>query len=128
MEIQIINQDKNGQILALSVFLHNFEDEKKDNENEIRDSQKFLRNILELQIDKDEEVNLDDIELLKIGKKRKIPKNDEMDLSLLIKNVDDYISYEGSLTSPPCTEGVKWIIVKQKNYVIFKNKLKILIF
>ncbi|WP_432773821.1 carbonic anhydrase family protein [Francisella salimarina] len=28
-----------------------------------------------------------------------------------------FYEFSGSLTTPPCTEGVKWVILKQKAYI-----------
>lgn len=39
------------------------------------------------------------------------------------KKVKDYVRYNGSLTTPPCTEGVRWIIV-QKNPTLSRNQLR----
>ena len=40
---------------------------------------------------------------------------DKVNLSHLLTMIefDKYWNYRGSLTSPPCTEGVKWTIVKK---------------
>ena len=37
----------------------------------------------------------------------------EIDINQLLPNEKSYYTFEGSLTTPPCTEGVKWIILKQ---------------
>ena len=46
-----------------------------------------------------------------VGKKKNIKKFDP--IKILPKN-RTYFSYIGSLTSPPCTEGVKWFVFKSK--------------
>jgi carbonic anhydrase len=42
------------------------------------------------------------------------PRDDEMhgaiDLAALLPSSLDHLSYEGSLTTPPCTEGVRWLV------------------
>ena len=116
MEVQIVNEDNAGMKIIVSLFLHDFN--KKDQSDELPESQLFLRSILGLGSDDgDEELN--NLDILNEGKKRKILKNENTNLSLLISDIENYITYYGSLTSPPCTEGVKWVIIRQKIAVFF---------
>jgi len=111
MEIQIVNEDNAGMKIVVSLFLHDFN--KKTPSDEIQDSQIFIRSILGLDENCGED-ELNNLDLLNEGKKRKIPKNERMDLGLLINEIENYITYYGSLTTPPCTESVKWVIIRQK--------------
>jgi carbonic anhydrase len=44
---------------------------------------------------------------------QKAPLTEKVDLnSLLPKNLTHY-RFSGSLTTPPCTEGVRWLVVQQ---------------
>ena len=116
MEVQIVNEDNAGMKIVVSLFLHDFN--KKDQSDELPESQLFLRSILGLGSDDgDEELN--NLDILNEGKKRKILKNENTDLSLLISDIENYITYYGSFTSPPCTEGVKWVIIRQKIAVFY---------
>lgn len=117
MEIQILNEDISGNKLMIGLFLHDFS-KNKPSDDDIQNSQIFIRNVFGVNEMEDVE-DLNNLDILNIGKKRKIPSNENMDLSLLINQIDNYISYYGSLTSPPCNEGVKWVLIRQKISVFF---------
>jgi carbonic anhydrase len=41
----------------------------------------------------------------------------QIDINQLLPKDKSYYTFEGSLTTPPCTEGVKWIILKQQQSI-----------
>jgi|APGre2960657423_1045063.scaffolds.fasta_scaffold00393_3 carbonic anhydrase len=53
-------------------------------------------------------------------------KEGKIDLEKIIKKNDLVFFYEGSITTPPCTEGIKWYIYKTPIY-ISKEQMNIII-
>jgi carbonic anhydrase len=49
-------------------------------------------------------------------------KEGKLDLGKIVKSNDKTFFYDGSITTPPCTEGVKWYIMKTPIY-ISKNQM-----
>ena len=45
----------------------------------------------------------------------------DLDLRKLLPTLDHYITYEGSLTEPPCQETVQWILLNKPIYATFKQ-------
>lgn len=56
---------------------------------------------------------------------------DAIDIRQLLPTLDHYVTYEGSLTEPPCHETVQWIVLNKPIYVtdeqlsIIRNSINI---
>lgn len=86
LEMHIVHQSADGELAVLGFFF------TADNDTE----SPFLADLL-AKIPSGSGVGLDDLDLK----------------DLLDTNIDGhFFSYDGSLTTPPCTEGVKWTVVE----------------
>jgi carbonic anhydrase len=47
------------------------------------------------------------------GQKEKAVPGVTLDLAQLLPSVRGYYTFEGSLTIPPCSEGVRWFVLKR---------------
>jgi carbonic anhydrase len=87
MVIHLVHQDDNNHLAVVSVLL----DESKTTNPLLEKLTKFLpKRPSEAQ-----------------------PHQEKIDINQLLPTEKAYYTFEGSLTTPPCTEGVKWIILKQ---------------
>ena len=57
------------------------------------------------------------------GQEKEIDKS--FDLSSLFPENKSYYSYGGSLTTPPCTENVQWVIFKEPHVISLEGVLKL---
>jgi carbonic anhydrase len=60
---------------------------------------------------------------LPTGQEKEIEKS--FDLSSLFPENKSYYSYGGSLTTPPCTENVQWVIFKEPHVISLEGVLKL---
>lgn len=84
MELHLVHKDSNGKITVLGVMIQ----EGEENKN--------LADIWDI--------------LPKEETDKDIPLNESVDLKALLPEDQTAFHYEGSLTTPPCTEEVKWTI------------------
>ncbi len=91
MEAQLVHQTEDGKIAIVSVLL------EKGNENPV--IQAALNN---LPLESGGEV---------------APPGQTIDASLLLPANKNYFTFMGSLTTPPCTEDVLWMVIKQPQQV-----------
>ncbi|KAI4491340.1 hypothetical protein M0802_010273 [Mischocyttarus mexicanus] len=93
--------DQNGGVSVLAIF---FQLQEQDNEN--------LKPILNI---------LSDVKWVN----KKISMNSTITLSsLLPTNTDTYYTYKGSLTTPPCSEAITWIIFSTPVKISFQQMNK----
>ena len=50
---------------------------------------------------------------LPLEKHEEVPARAPIDLNALLPSERGYYTYMGSMTTPPCTEGVLWMVMKQ---------------
>ena len=98
LELHFVNKNKNGDLAVIGIMY---------NVSTTRNNNGIMNEITK--------------ELPKKGKTLDI--NSEIKLNTLLPRVIDYYRFNGSLTTPPCTEGVRWFIIKSQQSIT-KNELK----
>ncbi len=90
LEAHFVHMNKKGQLGVLGVFIKQSHDGEEN---------KALKIIL---ANASHEVAIKDL-------------NEELDLENLLPDddIEDFWHYKGSLTTPPCSEGVKWYVAKK---------------
>ncbi len=86
MSVHLVHKGENGKLAIVAVFLD------QGNENEVVKT--LWKN---LPVTKDKEVVVEGTQINALGL---LPKN------------KDYYQYQGSLSKPPCTENVTWLVLK----------------
>ncbi|MBE4908616.1 carbonic anhydrase family protein [Bacillus luteolus] len=85
-EIHLVHQNRSGQLAVIGLFV------EKGKENQV--IKKFFRE-LPREIEKDQKVK------------------EDINVENLLPEKTVYFRYDGSLTTPPCSEDVKWLVLNQ---------------
>ena len=96
MEAHLVHADKNNKLAVIGIMFEVSEDNTTLN--------KLLRNLPE-------------------NKDQKNEVKSEIFGYEILPESKEYYRFNGSLTTPPCTEGVKWIVLKTP-VIISKSQLK----
>jgi len=86
MSLHLVHKDEQGELAVVAVLL------QRGNENEL------VRELWE--------------NLPKEKEKEESPEKESIDVSALLPADRGYYTYQGSLTTPPCTENVTWFVLK----------------
>ena len=91
MSVQLVHQDDDGSLAVVAVML------ERGSEHPVIQT---LWNYMPLEVGMDV-----------------MPPNAYIDLNRLLPENREYYTYMGSLTTPPCSEGVLWLVLKQPQQV-----------
>jgi len=90
MEMHLVHQDETGHILVIAVMM------------EIGPEHPVLKNLLDWLPDQ-------------IGKEVSVPL--KVSFRKILPSSTEHYSYYGSLTTPPCSEGVQWLVLTTPIYI-----------
>ncbi len=98
IEIHFVHKSDQNNLTVLSVF---------GEEGEVSDLYGFFKTFLPIKNGESKEINY------------------AVDLTSLYPKSRNFYSYSGSLTTPPCTEGVNWVIFKDAIVLSYAQALKL---